>query len=136
MGGPRRGRIPAALAGGTYLAGHSLDRSSGRVEKHLADPLDPDRVAANLRQSGGLRLDLLRGRGVPGRAAAGGTSLGGGYPMMGRSGSLTQSVAASSSAFGRVRRTEWIFPCVVAVALLGIAWVPYGVAFRTAPSSE
>jgi len=45
-------------------------------------------------------------------------------------------IAASSGVFGRVRRTEWIFPCVVAVALLGIAWIPYGVAFRTTSSSE
>ena len=37
---------------------------------------------------------------------------------------------------GRIEGREWIFPILVAAALLTLAWIPYGVAFRKAPASD
>src|SRR5881397_3457492 len=49
---------------------------------------------------------------------------------------LARTVPGRSRPYGQVRGKEWIFPFLVAVALLAIAWMPYGIAFRKAPSSE
>jgi hypothetical protein len=38
--------------------------------------------------------------------------------------------------WARIRGSEWLFPGLVAAALLLIAWVPYGIAYRSAPASE
>jgi hypothetical protein len=56
--------------------------------------------------------------------------------MIGRTGSGIGADSGASRAVGGVRSTEWIFPCAVAVALLAIAWIPYGIAFRKAASTE
>jgi hypothetical protein len=43
---------------------------------------------------------------------------------------------ATSGPYGRIRGSEWVFPGLVAVTLLLIAWVPYGIAYRSAVGSE
>jgi len=44
--------------------------------------------------------------------------------------------AQPSRPFGRIRRAEWLFPLMVAVTLLALAWAPYGVAFRKTSGSD
>jgi hypothetical protein len=56
--------------------------------------------------------------------------------MIGGTGSQTRPGFRASRPVDRVRATEWIFPCAVALALLAIAWIPYGVAFHTSPPSD
>ena len=43
---------------------------------------------------------------------------------------------SSSASRARVRGREWVFPLLVATALVLIASIPYGVAYRTVPESE
>ncbi len=57
--------------------------------------------------------------------------------MSGQTASPTRTGSPATGPYGRVRKSEWTFPLLVAVTLLAIAWTPYGVAFRkTAPSEQ
>jgi hypothetical protein len=56
--------------------------------------------------------------------------------MSGRPGREIRTGSGWPSPFGRVRTTEWFFPGAVAIVLLAVAWIPYGVAFRLAPASD
>jgi hypothetical protein len=55
--------------------------------------------------------------------------------MRSAAGGMHREPGSSASWIG-VRGREWIFPGLVALALLVIAWIPYGVAFRKATTSE
>ena len=56
--------------------------------------------------------------------------------MTGQTASLTRTAPTSSGPYGRVRNNEWIFPLLVAVMLLLVAWTPYGIAYRKTLSTE
>ena len=56
--------------------------------------------------------------------------------MTGQTEILNRTVPTSSGLYGQVRKNEWMFPLLVAVTLLAIAWTPYSVAFRKTPTSE
>src|SRR5207247_1420965 len=84
VGGPPDLRVPDPLGRGPDPHRPSLDDSARRLEERVADPLDPDRGTASCLLSCWLRPDLCPGGSVPGRASAGGKSLGGGVPMTGQ----------------------------------------------------